>query len=85
VEYLCKENGVTVVDYSTNGPYVIHEADEFECPSCHHVVIVGFGDGPFARRGDTDFVSAMDEASARGGRRNNFIDAATHAIHKVAE
>ena len=82
VEYQCSQNGVIVVDYNDNGPHVIHSADEFKCPSCQHVVIVGFGDG-YTRRGDTEVVSSMDEASAQLLRRNNFVDIDTHAVHRV--
>ena len=81
IEYRCSENGVNVVGYGDSGPLVIHEADEFECPSCHNVVIVGFGGGLYSRKGDTDFELAIEWATETAIIRNNYNDDRTKALH----
>lgn len=85
VEYRCSENGVNVVDYGDIGPHVIYEADEFECPSCHHVIIVGFGDRAYSQPGEVHFEQALTWADEHDVRRNNYGDERTKAIYQPTE
>lgn len=84
LEYQCSENGVNVIDYSNRGPLAIAEADEFECPGCHHCIIVGFG-SVHKRRGEEGFEDAIYTAVTGGFHRDNYVDERTKAIHKVPE
>jgi len=46
VEYRPYVNGVSVIEYSANGPYKLWQADEWECPNCLQRVVTGFANEP---------------------------------------
>lgn len=71
VEYRPHLNGVQVVDYSDNGPYMIWEADEWKCPTCGNRIIVGFGNKA-QRHHESDFRVTLTrvEAATKTHRRN---------------
>ena len=59
VEMRCSLNGVVVVDHASFGPYALWNADEWECQSCAHKIIIGFGDGPSDRHFEETFPAAL--------------------------
>ena len=76
VEFRCAKNGVEVLDHNELGPYIISQADEFECPVCLHRIIVGFGN-PSARRSDGTLDGPIAWAERDGLLRHNFGDVYT--------
>jgi hypothetical protein len=51
-----KRNSVTVEErLEDQAPYKLWDADLYECPSCHHQVITGFGQSPLAEHYQPDY------------------------------
>ena len=64
-------NGVTVLDYAGFGPYQTWEADEWECPTCKHRIVVGFGNAPSFHHNEDGFQGHIDYAAKMGSLRPN--------------
>lgn len=48
IEMIPKMNGVGVLDMAKSIPYKVWDADLWQCPSCVHEIVVGFGCQPIA-------------------------------------
>lgn len=63
------ENSVTVIVTAGDPPYPtqIWEADIWECPECGVKIVIDFGLGPIAMRGDKDFFETLGKIKAGDG------------------
>jgi hypothetical protein len=50
-----ERNGVGLLDYNSNGPYKLWDADKWRCPKCGHEIVVGFGERPVAHHFEEHF------------------------------
>ena len=80
LEFKPVKNEVEVLDFSDNGPYEITFADEWECTGCQFRIVVGFGDGPYARHYENLFDRAISMANERKSLRKNYGDARTREL-----
>jgi hypothetical protein len=53
-EYRIEKNEVAVEQLANDGPYKLWSGDLWQCPSCEHQLVVGFGRGPIADRHEVD-------------------------------
>ena len=55
VEMRPERNGVGLLDYADFGPYQLWDTDLWECPKCHHQIVIGFGDSPMYSHWESSF------------------------------
>ena len=64
----CARTGVDSLELKEDGtPYLLWEADLYQCPTCGSQILWGFGVGPLRRLSDDGFLHHVSRLRAEGG------------------
>lgn len=68
-EMFCVKNGYVFVTMADLAPYEVHSGDMWQCPTCGHQILSGFGTGPLAQHFESHFGEEVTSAELWVGAR----------------